>query len=433
MGIRSRKRYVAWNRHCEGSDNGITAGTPVDHSMLVNFSSWRDDGVARRNYRKLISDGYSATTGLSGEVVRVKGERMNSKLMRSFLVSGKWVSYPSKFSGYPAGVYQISDPSTPSISIETANSIASKKFYKKVKACSESWNGLQWAGELREALRMLRNPMQALRRSASDDYLAAIKRLKRRSPKSWASGISGAYLEWFYGWRPTLMDVADVCDTIDILSYERMWRREIRAVGRVEPQPTVTQSSFQDESFGYAFQTRVAQGQKGKVVYRGLYARDVKRSGADWDRSGIMRQAGITLENIVPTAWQLLPWSLLVDYFANVGDILETYFTSLENVRWINKTIRTERYEHRIAQPHLARCVALSTGVSKRFDSLQFNRCAETLTQRIAFSRSAESPVLPTLQFEVPSSPCKWIAMGALLHQANQIHPQRFNGSTRGR
>lgn len=431
MGIRSRKRYYVWSRHCEGSDNGVTPGTPVDNSMNVNFSSWRDDGVARRDYRRLISEGFSATTGLSGEVVRVSGENMSSKLNRSFLISGKWVSYPSKFYGYPAGVYQISDPATPSVSLEYANAVASKKFYKKVKACSESWNGLQWAGELREALRMFRNPMQAIRRSASDDYLAAVKRLKRRSPKSWTSGLSGAYLEWFYGWRPTFMDVADIADTIDILSAERTWRRQIHAVGRSEPQPSVTNSTFQDEFFGYSFRTRIVSGQKGKVVYRGLYLRDVKRSGNDWTIGSKFRQAGITLENFVPTAWELLPWSFLVDYFTNVGDILETFFTSLENVRWINKTTRTERYEHRFAQPDLDRIIALSTSATRRFDSLDFNRPATTTTQRIAFSRSIETPIIPTLQFEVPSSPSKWIAMAALLHQGNQIHPQRFQGRMR--
>lgn len=428
MGIRTSKRYVTWSKRTEGSDNGVTAGTPVVGSLSANFSNWRDNGVPLKDFHKLISEGRSATTGLSGEVIRIEGmdKKMTAKLSRSFLVSGSWRSYPSTFHGHPTGCMQISDPGTPSVSESYANAVASKKFYKKVKACSESWNGLQWAGELREALRMFRNPLQALRRSARDDYLSALGRLKRQDPKSWASALSGTYLEWFYGWRPTLQDAKDIYDTIEILSSEREWRRPIHAVGRDEPQPTVITSNFQDDAFGFAFQTRVTNQQKCKVVYRGLYMRDVKRSGATWNASGIMQQAGLTLANFVPTIWELLPWSFLVDYFTNVGDILETYFTSTEDVRWINKTIRKEKFEHRIAQPHLPRCVQLSTGPFKRFDNLEFNQPAETLHKRVAFSRSVESPLLPTLQFEVPSSPAKWIAMGALFHQANQIHPQRY-------
>jgi len=45
----------------------------------------------------------------------------------------------------------------------------------------------------------------------------------------------------------------------------------------------------------------------------------------------------------LPVVWELIPYSFLVDYFSNIGQIIDSYSTQLGGVMWINGTVRVER------------------------------------------------------------------------------------------
>lgn len=434
MGTRSRKRYLRFACTTDGSNDGVTPGPTIYQQRTGNFSDWRDDGSPNIKWRKLIKDGRSATTLLSGERIWTDIEPCTVKLVREFKLgtvqSPYYRSYPTKFQGNPPGTWEISDPGTPTIDFSKANSEASKKFYQKVKGLQQSFSGMQWAGELRQTIRMLRNPAANLFRSARDDYLKRVKRMKGgyvRNP-NWAAGLSGAYLEWFYGVRPLVMDIEDALDTIDYLSEEKVIRRRISGSYNQKGSPTVNYNGADaDMYYGLAFNLRKITCEYAKVRYIGLWQLERARIGKSWTIGDKAKQLGFTLENFVPTVWELLPWSFLVDYFTTVGDVLDTTFTSLDDVKWINKTIRTVKEIRRESTPNLARMKQLSPGGnSPKLLSVDVNRLAFSEVRRIKFNRLVESPQPVALAFEVPSSPLKWLAMGALAHQANAIHPQKY-------
>ena len=46
---------------------------------------------------------------------------------------------------------------------------------------------------------------------------------------------------------------------------------------------------------------------------------------------------GFDPANIVPTVWELVPWSFLIDYFTNVGEVLNAWSFPDWRIRWINQ------------------------------------------------------------------------------------------------
>jgi hypothetical protein len=55
-----------------------------------------------------------------------------------------------------------------------------------------------------------------------------------------------------------------------------------------------------------------------------------------WDE--YFRHFGFSPEAFVPTLWELAPWSFLVDYFVNIGDILSGWSYGRTNLGWSNTT-----------------------------------------------------------------------------------------------
>jgi hypothetical protein len=142
-----------------------------------------------------------------------------------------------------------------------------------------------------------------------------------------------------------------------------------------------------------------------------------------------LRVFGLSPEEFVPTVWELLPWSFLVDYFTNIGDILEAGATDTSTVAWIEQaTIRS-----RILEANMDENVDFMRSLLGP-ELLFLDSSYGELTYRVRSVSRVAAPVLnvPSFALEVPGSEMKELNMLALFTQANSVHPQ--NGSKlRGR
>jgi hypothetical protein len=300
------------------------------------------------------------------------------------------------------------------LSPTNADNRASAAFYKKLRATAVLFSGPTFLGELRETLHMIRRPASALYSSANG-YLDALTRRKRASPKHWTKTISGLWLEHSFGWKPLINDVLDAAKAQRaLISQPRqkvlsaggkdvsnpfpvgVWGNGVYAAGTVGDNRMLARSRRVDS---------VIVRYKGKVK--------AQAEMTTWDKWALF---GFTPSEFIPTAWELLPWSFLIDYFTNIGDILTSAVTSTQNVVYVNKTVISEREFTGFVVPFEVEDATYAIVNIGRSDF----SC-----RRRSVSRSAGVGVpLPRLTFETGLSDGQLFNVAALLGQARALHGQ---------
>jgi hypothetical protein len=68
----------------------------------------------------------------------------------------------------------------------------------------------------------------------------------------------------------------------------------------------------------------------------------VKATGPDIPR---FRYLGVSWSDVIPAAYELVPYSFVVDYFTNLGDVLEALCFNRSSVAWVSQTDRWEAFQ----------------------------------------------------------------------------------------
>jgi hypothetical protein len=133
---------------------------------------------------------------------------------------------------------------------------------------------------------------------------------------------------------------------------------------------------------------------------------------------------GFSMREFIPTAWELLPWSFLVDYFADVGGFLDASTTDTSGVTWLCGTSVKTRKKRLVTKAHDKDQPDYGTNAFRRLSS---SLAASTIKRRTV-GRTGVYPLgVPTVLFRLPTAPLKAANLVALFAQANSIHPQRFS------
>lgn len=268
----------------------------------------------------------------------------------SFAVKGHWASSAASRMD-KSGTFVIGNQIVSSLPLpDTPSSRALTRAHEKLRAARSHWNALLFAGELRESVAMVRNPAQGLVKFFTE-YAGTAKRLRRNllnkkySRKRVQQALAELWLEASFGWRPLISDVKDGAEAVARVMYGNADRRE-RIVATAYSEACVVDPSFVP-SLGStvpycssAPTPRFTAVRTKKTVSKTRYVIGLRNSlvGPSTDLSSATDVLGITLENFVPTIYNLIPYSFLLDYFSNVGDIVEATFTDQSNVAWISVT-----------------------------------------------------------------------------------------------
>ena len=138
-----------------------------------------------------------------------------------------------------------------------------------------------------------------------------------------------------------------------------------------------------------------------------------------------MNLFGASWGDIIPTAWELIPYSFLVDYFTNIGDVLNSWSVRKGDIAWCNQTVRNRGIrtlsELRLNKAYTQSAVtAFLQWQSAYISTSPFRSVREQIT------RGASIPGYPDFRIEIPGLSTKWINMSALVASRNRTRRQMF-------
>lgn len=392
----------AWNSSAQVSD--VAAKTwvynPGSTKTTSTYSSTKT-GVQMRDWKRRIAMGRNATTSFSGSesyyssapaLLNVYGSTTNPVQNAALRKSAtKWSHDINTIPALPA-----------SGDVTTATNIAAARFNKQVSDVLSAFQGGVFLAELRETLHMIRHPAQALRERISDytQYLTLKRRrYMRRPPVNRLKFLSDSWLEYSFGWSPLLNDLDSARNVLD-----KRANQLVQELVRVGGTHKVESASFWtgDWLVGSAnWRSDNRTFASTQVVYSGAVS-----SRASGSKLLTMSALGLSPRAFVPTLWEAMPYSFLIDYFSNVGDVLEAWSNQTADLAWGRKTVRRSQTNES------GRCRytgGLAVILDLSIDS------GKTIARNKTVTREPidQSP-MPALQFELPGFGRKWINLSAL-------------------
>jgi hypothetical protein len=190
-------------------------------------------------------------------------------------------------------------------------------------------------GEMREALHTIRHPALALR-SSVDGLVSKMRKVRhrhRRNLNDFTNAAADTWLEYAFGWRPLVNDITKGAeafyDAVNRDSYEHF---SVRSSGK-------SHASSVGSNFGWQLLNWHAEIQEEHEVSCQYYgAARIKKTS-----SSVQRSFGLDPAELVATGWELIPYSFLIDYFVNVGDILNSWVSAQRlEFLWVGYTLREE-------------------------------------------------------------------------------------------
>jgi len=328
-----------------------------------------------------------------------------------------------------------SDAVLASISSAEATNLAKQKFLKKLIKAEQALESMVSLGESRETLRMLRGGAIRLWKGIKNWHTLAKRlrprnrqadwqnfdnfayqytfpypfpssRKKRKPPKSsgpkrdlyyYEQGLRNAWLEQAFGWRPFISDIESAADAINRWNDYYSEKVAIKAGASTES-GTVTDSEQIDGVFRFAKTERV------NTLCIAVFAGSVKSIAMNPARFRA-ELLGFKPQNFVPTVWELIPYSFLVDYFTNIGEVINGWAHQRGRLAWARHTVIKSKTWRCNSVPRVAD--------ASYYPVLLESTMGETISKQVSRTPYTDN-FMPDFEFEIPGLSMKWLNMAAL-------------------
>lgn len=419
------------NKTAIGGLSSCFTFTPLGDTWLTSSATEGGQVIFQEKnprWRKLVAAGRDATTAFQAETVEISH-------LPGFVESWRYCRRPDgldrwgieKISGYlNDGFSDTAVPGSPSILIDLEVDVRARNlFAKRARSAQGALRGATVMAELADTLRTIRNPARALR-SSVDDYSAAARRriskaigrdprgvrtrdLSKKQSQAAQRALSDSWLEAQFGWLPLISDIGS-----GIKAYNQFAdRAKQQAVSAsVSSDPSLTISFATSTSTNLNVRTEIHTSAIQQVRYYGAV-----RLKSDSFSTDLAEEAGFRARDFVPALWEWIPYSFLVDYFSNIGDIVEAASFPRSDMAWSARTFRNMiiRDGSRLTVATLSSNpypLTNHTVIKAWFPS------SLTITRKYIQRAKYTGSLVPELQLEIPGfrNFKKYLNIGALVH-----------------
>lgn len=364
------------------STNNRTGNTQTFRS-LVSYSRGHV-GSENRAWKSIIKAGKDATTTYTAFDNRIVTSPSTCHGKYLFGGDNKWYDMSVTNEAYIPFFSQRDGADA----LAEASLSADTAFFKKLRDAQRAISGPTFLGELRQTKQMLKRPAAALR----DYTIAHLERVRKLTSRmkgnSLKKALAKSYLEWQFGVKPLLNDTRAAADAL-ARTLTQVRQTRISVVGKGRTGTTTKTNSTRDyfsfeNSFSYIENARV-------TVKAGLRAQP--DDDGQLEALNRLRQTlGFTFSEFIPTAWELLPWSFLLDYFGNIGSLLEAWTTDTSDVIWYSRSSRTDCDVTKVSRvvPYQTSLFRIPPGASGRWK-----------TSKVTLART-RAVTYPSFTFRIP-------------------------------
>lgn len=263
-------------------------------------------------------------------------------------------------------------------------------------------------GELTETLRLLRNPASALFGSlwTYGRALRANKSLRRLPKKHLDKALAESWLVYSFGVKPIISDLDDIMQYVDeryrVFNSENGWASGRGMADSLVLKTRMTQGYSQPAD-------NVTRRLRGYVEVRYTSKLTINANSV----STPLTRWGFGPREWLPTLWELIPFSFVVDYFTNIQEIITSLSYINAGVYFTNKTVKktiVEDYQLRFVSGQGIQYSYMSA--PSYLTRTQPGSYSMTATK---ISRSKYSgSFIPRPDFTIPGMGLKWLNLAAL-------------------
>jgi hypothetical protein len=402
-----RRGTIGWQGAQALSDPDPSWQAPLLFSTAyTNFLQ----GEKRANWRQIVAQGGNATTPMIAKELSCTNVPMFYHGFGNINPTTNVVSNMRRFKAQVA-LSSGAPSSMPSNAVDSkADNLARVKASRKIEQIMTSFQGGVFLGELRETLRMIRNPAQALRRGVGN-YLDALKKRRRGSRSQREKILADTWLEYSFGWVPFINDLNDARTLL--ARRAKQLEQELIEFKAVASEAVDLGHFLQSYSSGITLRWYLHDKRSCIVVYAGAV-----NSAAT--SPGLINSSalGLSPRSWAPTLWELLPWSFLFDYFTNIGDVIQGWSNQTTSIAWGRQTT-IQLYESKaMAVPQSPPATGWGQTYSETFVPGEFHAQLKHVTRNPI---SNIGP--PSFAFEIPGFSTKWLNIAALAASRKRLEP----------
>lgn len=386
-----------------GGVDSVTENGPVYVEDVVYL------GESPKDWRTRIANGLSATSLLDGFKHNVE----SAGNMQYDLQGLKWIftGYVKSYNGVSPNALGFSSFGDPGILASSeAEEKAASQVLSSYRNAVQSFAGLNFAAELTDVISMFTNPVRGLFGRTVDlaHKVGGLKNIRRS--RDYAAALGETWLGYKFGVEPLANDLAQAIIASDQFTTRLGMKLAVKIGGSGSSDVTLGYS--EPAPLAYATQ-RLREGESSEVRYKGKVA-------LKYDASSFARMGGFALPDVIPAVWEAIPFSFLVDYFTNVGDVLYRASSASASpwVTYLDRGTKNTRY----LQGEPFRFIDTAQDIVDGY----FKGSASGGTFRLSKTRVSRSSVgeLPpvTLRFSLPSLR-QVVNLGALTAAINGSKP----------